>query len=417
MKKILNAEYGGIHATYWMAYAVITSFASAFLLDRGYSNSEIGLILAVGSVVAVFMQPFMADIADRSKRISLIGVTQIVTALIAVLMLFCFIMQKASIALSVVFVMMIAWHTALQPLFNSLAFKLEESGYTINFGVTRAMGSLAYSILCSFLGTLAEKYGTQVLPITGELVLVMLFITLCLVSVHFKKACAENKGSQLRGAESADGCTAPEEAVIPEEDINLLQFIKRNKLFLVVNVGVAGIFFSNAIFNSFMLQIVENVGGNGEDMGRILSIMAFLEIPPMFLFAKVNKKFSCKTLLQFGAVCFTLKILFAYLAKSVAMVYFAQLFQLGAFGIFLPAMVSFIDEIMDKGEAVKGQALYTIVTTVASIFSSLVGGMILDIRGATAMLLVSTVITAVGALIFICVIGKVKSKKTTAQAA
>ena len=152
-------------------------------------------------------------------------------------------------------------------------------------------------------------------------------------------------------------------------------------------------------------------------MGRILSIMAFLEIPPMFLFAKVNKKFSCKTLLQFGAVCFTLKILFAYLAKSVAMVYFAQLFQLGAFGIFLPAMVNFIDEIMDKGEAVKGQALYTIVTTVASIFSSLVGGMILDIRGAAVMLLVSTVITAVGALIFICVIGKVKSKKTTAQAA
>ena len=99
------------------------------------------------------------------------------------------------------------------------------------------------------------------------------------------------------------------------------------------------------------------------------------------------------------------------------MVYFAQLFQLGAFGIFLPAMVNFIDEIMDKGEAVKGQALYTIVTTVASIFSSLVGGMILDIRGAAVMLLVSTVITAVGALIFICVIGKVKSKKTTAQAA
>lgn len=411
MKKILNAEYGGIHATYWMAYAVITSFASAFLLDRGYSNSEIGLILAVGSVVAVFLQPFMADIADRSKKVSLIGITQIVTVVIALLMLMCFVMRRASIALSIVFVMMVAWHTALQPLFNSLAFKLEESGHKINFGVTRAMGSLAYSILCSFLGTLAEKFGTQILPLTGEIVLIMLLITLWLIKGHFKKACAlRAEGS---GALSREPAIEIEEAetIARTEDINLIQFIRKNKLFLVVNVGVAGIFFSNAIFNNFMFQMVENVGGNGEDMGRIFSLMAFLEIPPMFLFGKIHSKISCKSILKFGAVCFTLKILCAYLAKNVTMMYVAQFFQLGSFGIFLPAMVSFIDEIMDKGEAVKGQALYTIVTTVASIFASLLGGFILDVSGAKVMLFISTVITAAGAALFICVIGRVKNKK------
>lgn len=139
--------------------------------------------------------------------------------------------------------------------------------------------------------------------------------------------------------------------------------------------------------------------------------MAFLEIPPLFLFERVHKRFSCKTLLKFGAVCFTLKILCAYLAGSVTMVYVAQLFQLGSFGIFLPAMVSFIDEIMEKGEAVKGQALFTIITTVATIFASLVGGYILDKGGASTMLLVSTVITGAGAVLFSCVVGKVQQKK------
>lgn len=402
MKRLLNVEYGGIHATYWMTYAVICSFASAFLLDRGYSNSDIGLILAVGSVVAVFLQPFLADIADRSKKISLIGVTQIVTVIISILMALSFIMQRATVALSVVFVLMVAWDTALQPLFNSLAFKLEESGHKINFGVTRAMGSLFYSILCSFLGTLVENFGTQVLPITGEIVIAMLLITLWLIKRHFKKACG-----MRTEAEAAAVATVLEE---PEE-INLIQFVSRNRLFLIVNVGVAGIFFSNAIFNNFMLQIVENVGGDGGDMGRIFSVMAFLEIPPLFLFERVHKRFSCKTLLKFGAVCFTLKILCAYLAGSVTMVYVAQLFQLGSFGIFLPAMVSFIDEIMEKGEAVKGQALFTIITTVATIFASLVGGYILDKGGASTMLLVSTVITGAGAVLFSCVVGKVQQKK------
>lgn len=407
MGKILNAEYGGIHATYWMAYAVISSFASAYLLDRGYTNSEIGLILAVGSIVAVFLQPFMADFADRAKKISLIGITQVATIFIMGMMLICFVMDKASIALSVIFVMMIAWHTALQPLFNSLTFKLEESGHKINFGVCRAMGSLGYSLLCAVLGTLAETFGTQILPLTGEVTLLMLLITLCLTKSHFKKAC------KMRGEldSEQDKVEVVSETLEEQEEINLIQFIKRNKLFLLVNIGVAGIFFSNSIFNSFMLQIVENVGGNSEDMGRILAVMAFLEIPPMFLFERVHRKVSCKRLLQLGAICFTLKILCAAIADSVFMVYVAQLFQLTSFGIFLPAMVSFIDEIMEKGEAVKGQALYTIVTTVAAIFASLVGGVILDVSGASSLLWISTIITGAGAILFCLVIEKVKVRK------
>ena len=55
MGKLLNIKYGGLHGTYWMLYGIVTSFASAFLLGRGYTNGEIGVILAVGNVVAVFL--------------------------------------------------------------------------------------------------------------------------------------------------------------------------------------------------------------------------------------------------------------------------------------------------------------------------------------------------------------------------
>ncbi len=421
MKKILNAEYGAIHGTYWMAYAVVSSFASAFLLDRGYTNSEIGLIISVGSIVAVFLQPFMADLADRSKRISLIGITQFVTVAIMIMMLYCFVADKASIALSVIFVMMIAWHTALQPLFNSLTFKLEESGHKINFGICRAMGSLAYSALCAVLGTLAENYGTGILPLTGEITLALLLITLILTKKDFKKACkfrehlSENhefSARKLEGIEVTEAIETAGETLNDYEEINLVQFVKRNKLFFLLNIGIMGIYFSNAIFNSFMLQIVENVGGNSEDMGRILSVMAFLEIPPMFLFEKVHKKVTTKRLLQLGAICFTLKILCAAIAGSVFMIYVAQLFQLTSFGIFLPAIVSYINEIMEKGEAVKGQALFTVVTTVATIFATMTGGLILDMSGATTLLIVSTVITGLGALFFCVVIERIRPKRS-----
>jgi len=401
MKKLLNIEYSCIHGTYWMFYGVVCSFASVFLLDRGYSNAEIGVILAVANVVAVFMQPLLADLADRSKRISLIGVTEVITVILAVLMLTTFVLNKASLALSVVFVMMVAWITALQPLFNSLCFKLSECGHQVSFGIPRSMGSLFYAVLVAFLGTLVENHGTVVLQLSGEMILAALLFTLWLTSRHFKQA-----GGTWTPAQKGETL---------EDEINLIDFVKRNKLFLIANIAIAGIFFSNAIFNNFMLQIVENVGGNSEDMGHIFSVMAFLEIPPMFLFDKIRKRFRIQTLLKFSALCFAAKTAWVFFSGSVGMLNAAQLFQLTAFGIFIPAIVCFIDEIMDRGEAVKGQALYTIVVTVSTVFASLAGGFILDMAGPKTMVLVALVITGAGAVVFSAIIDKIKNKKNIAS--
>ena len=191
MGKLLNVKYGCIHGTYWMYYGVACSFASAFLLARGYSNAEIGLILAVGNILAVFLQPLIADLADRSRKLSLIGVTQLSAVLLMLLTVLLFVMKQKSGALWVVYVLIMAWMTSLQPLFNSLTFKLEETGVHINFGACRSVGSLAYAILCGFLGTLVEAKGVDVLPLSGEIVLVMLLASLFAVKMQFNRMMKE----------------------------------------------------------------------------------------------------------------------------------------------------------------------------------------------------------------------------------
>ncbi|MDO4745792.1 MAG: MFS transporter, partial [Bacillota bacterium] len=72
MKKLLNVEYSCIHGTYWMFYGVVSSFASVFLLAKGFSNWNIGVTLAVANVLAVILQPVVADVADRAKKLSVI---------------------------------------------------------------------------------------------------------------------------------------------------------------------------------------------------------------------------------------------------------------------------------------------------------------------------------------------------------
>ena len=198
------------------------------------------------------------------------------------------------------------------------------------------------------------------------------------------------------------------EALEQDEKITLVQFIRGNKLFFAVNIGVLGLYFSNSVLNNYMMQIVSAVGGDSEDMGRILSVMAFLEIPTMVFFDALRKRFSCQLMLKVAAVGFTVKIFLCHIAGSVAMLYAAMGLQLVSFALFLPAMVHFIDEIMRKGEAVKGQALFTTMVTVTTIFASLLGGLILDMSDAGMLTLASTVLTAAGAAIVIAVVDRVK---------
>ena len=409
MGKLLNIKYGCIHGTYWMYYGVAGSFASAFLLARGYSNAEIGIILAVGNILAVFLQPLIADLADRSKKLSLIGVTQLSAVLLMVLTGLLFVMKQKSAALWVVYMFIMAWMTTLQPLFNSLAFKLEETGVHINFGACRSVGSLAYAVLCAFLGTLVEAKGVGVLPLSGEIVLLMLLASLWVTKTQFDRMVGEKTGKQAVSVLGECGHVPAADAEEAEE-INLALFVKRNKLFVVLNLAVIGVFFSNSILNNFMLQVVEGVGGTSEDMGRIFSVMAFLEIPALFFFDKIKERFSCQLILKFAAICFTLKVLLIYLAESVTMIYVAHLLQTFSFGLFLPAMVSFIGEVMAKGEAVKGQALYTVMTTASSMLASVLGGIMLDVSGPGFMLLVSTIVTGLGALVLVLIVDRIKKK-------
>jgi PPP family 3-phenylpropionic acid transporter len=159
MKKLLNLSYGAIQGTYWMYYGAIMSFASVFLLGKKYTNSEIGVILATASILAVILQPLLADAADKARKVSLTYITGIITIGLFAATASFYIFTSKSLILSVIFILLGAWLTSLQPLINSMAFYLSKSGHVINFGVTRSGGSVAYAVLCAILGSLVTAFG------------------------------------------------------------------------------------------------------------------------------------------------------------------------------------------------------------------------------------------------------------------
>ncbi len=406
MKKLLNVGYGSVHGSYWMSYAVFFSFASVFLLSKSYSNTMIGLILALGNLTALIVQPFVADFADRTKKLSLVSICTIMAIFIILLSLIIIVFDSGSILMTCTYIMIIGVINMMQPLINALSFKLQESGYYVNFGLTRSIGSMTYAILTSVLGVLVIRFGVDILPYGGIIVFVLVIMALLWTNSIFCKAKAANEDVLKNKENEKDSLTR---SIENEEDIDIKAFIRRHKTFFILNIGVFGLFFSNQIMNGFMLQIVQDVGGTSKQMGQVFTLLAFLEMPTLIFYDKLKNKFGTNRLLKISAFSYICQIGLCYLSSSVTVIFAAQLFQPFSFALLLPSMVHAIDEGMDEREAVKGQSLFTMTVMLSTIVATFVGGMIIDTLSVKWLLLTATFMTSMGAFVIVGSIKKIKS--------
>ena len=66
--RVMNIEYGGIWSMYWAYYGVLLSFGSIYLLGKGFSNYEIGLLFALAGIFGAVIQPPIADVVDHAEK-------------------------------------------------------------------------------------------------------------------------------------------------------------------------------------------------------------------------------------------------------------------------------------------------------------------------------------------------------------
>ncbi|MBR3199889.1 MAG: MFS transporter [Mogibacterium sp.] len=403
----LNLEYASTLGAYWMIYGITGSFASVFMLAKGYDNMHIGITLAAANLLALGMQPFVADHMDRAKGIKIIDASAWMTLLMMLTCAGYFVFAAGSFMLATAIAAVLAIHALLQPLLNSLAFRLGESGTNVNFGIGRAGGSLGFSAIVAVLGTLVEKKGEMSVPVCTEAACLLLIALLFLTKYSFRKM---KRANDIEAAEHAGGKPAGADEE-DDERIDLRAFIRRNKYFFIMNLGISGLLFSNAILSNYMPQIAGGVGGTTEQTGRILSLMALLEMPTMVFIGTIKKHFQSRTLIKIASIGFTGKIVVCWLAGSVGVLFAAQAFQLVAFALMMPAMVYYVNEIMSPGEAVKGQSLFTMMFTFSTIIASFVGGWILDASGAKVLTFAAALVTAAGAAVVFLTINKVEDHR------
>ncbi len=377
--KSATLHYTFLQGFYWMAYCILVSFSSVYLLDHGFLNTQIGILLSVSSIFSALVQPFAAKKADRMKKLSLRQLTAILIAgmLLCTLGLLCL---PGTVLQGGLYMCLLILLQLLMPFNYSLGMDCLNNHITLNYGLARSFGSVTYGLASTLCGILAKEYGAGILPLV--LLLVVAFLLPTTLTFRFSGPIEK---------------TLPKEEVLLSEDTR--PFFQRYPTFPLLLVGLSLLFTSHNILMSFPYQIVQNLGGGSVEMGNLLTLQCIVEIPIMVCFTPLLARASSRFWVRISGVSFFLHALLIWLSPNMTFLLLVQIFEMTGYALFTVASVYYVNEVMQLTDRVQGQAYFSMTNTVGIVVGSLVGGLLLDYVGVSALLGFATLTGGVGMVI------------------
>ena len=376
-------RYTLINVTYFAAFCTVHAYAAVYLLANGFTNTQVGILLALANIISAIFQPLIAGVIDKpgpltNRRFILICVMLILAGSVSLLF---FHENKAFIFIVYALIYLIQF--SYQPVILALCFEYQKAGCPIYFGLARGLGSASFAVTSAFVGGFVAKQGVNVLLYVN----IVSMLLSALIVFTFKKPVQSDGEGELQ----------TEHAAAAHNRIS--DFAKTYPAFMLFLVGTICFFFAHNMINDFMIQIIRGLGGGEKELGYSNFFQAILELPVMALIGFVLKKIASRWMLVFSGAAFFVKILVMMAAGNLAVFYFSQSFQLFAYAVFVPAAAYYVSETMEELDQVKGQAYINSAITIGGVFSNLISGVILDKLGISPMLLTGTVVCGLGVII------------------
>lgn len=378
----IQVLYSLLQGFYWMLFGVTIAFANSYLSGIGVGTDIIGLITASFAGLAALAQAILGKLADKKNKLNWRSILFGLLILRFISNLIVFYSPNKAISAIVFGLAVFCMHTML-PFVVSANFYYIERGLDLNFGLARGFGSLFFALMTYFLGDFVAKFGVEVILFAGFIFSVGFFIILILLPYDYEKDFTKDQ----------------------EIDLDKSNFFKKYKNFSIVLIAFSLIMAVHNNINTFLLQVMQSVGAGNKEMGTALFIGALFEMPIMFGFSQVLKKFSTWKMLMVSALFFAIRVLIYIYSTSVVGIYIAQIFQLLSFALFISASVYYTEERMNKGDSQLGQSMNASAVTFGSVIGSLAGGFLIKNFSLTINLYVM-VLAALLALFILYIKGK-----------
>lgn len=369
--------YAKLQGLLWANVAAISGYLNPYLKDRGLTVSQIGILIAISAIGGAMMQPLTGRLADRRGKptlkqlmLAILGIFAIFAAATAILH------TAGGMALAVVYCLALLTWQLLVPLVNAAGLTDGPEENQPNYPVSRGIGSLTYAAVFFAMGQL----------IVGRFWLipaVMLALMALMVAAVLRCPMPDQR-ERPAGVQGGGGL-----------------FLLRYPRYCMMLLGSIVVLIGHGVINHFAIQIVNSHGGAEPQMGGAMALACLMELPVMFGFGFLRKRFTALQMLCVSAVFFTLKCVVTWVTTTMTGFYLAQLFQMPAFALYAVSSVLFVSQEMEPDDAVKGQTWLSLGQSAATILASFFGGQLVERQGVDALMRYAVITSAVGAMVML----------------
>lgn len=318
------------------ALACISPFLTPYFQSRGLSYSQIGILLAVYSIIGVLAQPFWGVVTDKyADKKTTIVITMAVSGAFA----FAFIIAKDFYSILIAILIFMFFQSPIISVNDANTYELMEDHSDIHYGKVRLMGSIGYAVTSLLLGILIKVTSINI-P----------FLAYTIFSVLGLVLLAAIKGGKRRTISS----------------INYGDIVKvvRNKYFILISFSAL---LSNIAFGAhgnYIAVLIEKTGGDVANLGMLWFIVAISELPVFFFERRIMKRYGVLNLYIFGMSVYVLRYFIISLCRNYQVVLAIQLLQGITFPFYLISTLRYVNDIVSPETR----------TTAVTAFSAISGG-------------------------------------------
>lgn len=369
-----------VEGAFWPA--MLAGYMLVILLqEKGFSNTDIGIVLSVNSIISILIQPLWGMLSDyiRSiKKVFLLCLTCITVLLSSIYFI------KSPIVIIALIFLDITFRCGLVYLLDNWVMSKVKEDRALDYGVIRVAGSITYSLVSYLFGMVISRFSAaSILPINfllGLCIISLILLTPDKTYEPFAEKAKRPRASPALAFKSLFG----------------------NRQYLAVIFLVTANSFATSSLMNFLPNFFVNVGGSASQSAYANGIKAMAEIP-FFIFSGVllTRVFP-KRILTFAVLLNLCALAGIYVASSPMQIMASYIFIGFSYSLMLTAKLRYIMDIVPQDVAATAFTLVgAFESGFASAVSNLFGGYMLDHFPVKSLILIAIFTILAGVAIYI----------------
>ncbi|MFC5407020.1 MFS transporter [Cohnella soli] len=343
------ARLKGFNFSYFALFALFISFLPVYSAKVGISGTQIGLMLAFGSLVSIFAQPLWGMVSDKARTIK-----KILILLLAVSSIVGMLLYRAEAAWSLVLLvaLMNVFYLPTDPLVESLNFQTAERE-KVGYGSVRMFGALGYACVSLTAGYATKLWGMNSLS--------WIFFGMSVIALLLALGLSDVNTSASRPS---------------LKHLKNFLFQSHTWLFFLLVLIVA---IPHKMNDTFIGLYMEQLGGDVRLTGVSWFVMTITETIMFAVSSRWIKPGKEATWMAAAAGLYALRFLLSSLAGSPYVLVGLQVFQGLTFVLFYVGAMQYLYRIVPEQWKSTGQTVLTATFfSVSGIIGSSAGGWLID---------------------------------------